>query len=91
MDLINLVQGATLTISGNNNTINGAGVYQGLFVYSGNVTVDNLTITDAVAKGGGGGSGEFGGGGGTGLGGGLFVAAAGNVTLNSVDFPSGAG
>jgi len=46
---------------------NGAGAFRGLFAYSGAATIENLTIYDAVAQGGGGGEG-IGGGGGAGLG-----------------------
>ena len=53
---------------------------------SGNVTVQNLTITEALAGGGDGGSGIAAGGGGAGLGGGLFVGAAATVGLNNVNF-----
>jgi hypothetical protein len=92
---IDLPAGSTLTIAGTNGSgaaqvqpIDGAGAYNGFFVYSGNVTIEDLTIQDAKAIGGAGGSGAEGGGGGAGLGGGLFVAAAAAVTLNSVDFNS---
>ena len=81
----------TLTIDGQGATLDGAGQGRGLFVYSGNVTIDDLTIANAVATGGNGGSG--GGGGGAGLGGGLFVAddvlggaAPSHVTFNNVVF-----
>ncbi len=69
-----------------------AGTFRGLFVYGGNVLVNNLTIASAVATGGTGGyAGNFAGGGGAGLGGGLFVgnpgtAVAATVTLNQVYF-----
>jgi hypothetical protein len=69
---INLSTNSSLVIVGNNHTINGSNVQRGLFVYSGNVTVDNLTLANMVAAGGNGGAGA---GGGAGLGGGLFVAA----------------
>ena len=60
---------------------------RGFFVYSGNVTLENLIITNAVAQGGAGGSGPTaGGGGGAGLGGGLFVGGAADVALNNVSF-----
>ncbi|HEY0909238.1 MAG TPA: Hint domain-containing protein [Bradyrhizobium sp.] len=86
------------TSDGKGITLVGGGLYQGLFVHSGTVSIDNLTITDAVATGdngeaaqrasiggeteGGGG----GGGGGAGLGGGLFVATGADVTLSNVAF-----
>ena len=90
---INLGAGETLTINGNGATIdggavNGVGGHRGLFVYSGNVTINNLTLANMNAVGGAGASG--GGGGGAGLGGALFIAnnhagdasaVAGNVTL----------
>ena len=75
---INLQSGSTLTIEGTNGsggaqvqTINGANAYNGFFVYSGDVTIENLTLQDMKAQGGGGGDQA---GGGAGLGGGLFVA-----------------
>src|SRR5690606_23629161 len=59
-----------MTIDGDGRiTIDGAGSYRGLFVYSGEVRVENLFIENAMAKGGDGGSGgALGGGGGAGLG-----------------------
>jgi hypothetical protein len=94
LDAINIAAGASLTIAGagGGGTLDGANTYNGLFVYSGTVTVENLSIDDAVAEGGAGGSGLSGGGGGAGLGGGLFVAGptqgsgGGNVTLINVAF-----
>jgi hypothetical protein len=63
---INLAQGDTLTIQGNGDTIDGGGSQRGLFVYSGKVTVENLTLANMTATGGNG----FGNaGGGAGLGG----------------------
>jgi hypothetical protein len=92
---INLPTGSTLTIAGTNSsgnaaqieTIDGAGTYNGFFVYSGNVTNQDLTLQNMKAQGG---AGMDGGGGGAGLGGGLFIAAAGNVTLTDVSFSSDA-
>jgi hypothetical protein len=69
LEAINLHAGVSLVIEGG--TINGASAYEGLFVYQGTVTVENLTIENAVAKGGNGGNGGTrgdGGGGGAGLG-----------------------
>jgi hypothetical protein len=94
---INLAAGDTLTIEGNNQVLDGANATNGLFVYAGTVTVDDLTIQNMVAQGGAGGGGsgaaDGGGGGGAGLGGGLFVAgtnaglaSGGNVTLDNVTF-----
>ena len=83
LDAINLAPGNVLTINGNGAVINGAGLERGFFVYSGLVQISDLTIENAVATGGAGGAG---GGGGAGLGGGLFVASAGDVTLDNVEF-----
>jgi hypothetical protein len=88
LDAINLANGSSLTINGLDDgapiTINGGGTERGLFVYSGAVSISDLTIANARALGGAGGGG--GGGGGAGLGGGLFVAAGGAVTLSDVNF-----
>ncbi len=82
---LNLPTDASVTIQGGNFTLNGDGDQRGLFVYSGTVIVDSLTITDMQALGG---AGAGGGGGGAGLGAGLFVASAGVVTLDNVTFSS---
>jgi autotransporter-associated beta strand protein len=91
IDAVNLKGRDTLTINGQGAVLNGADAYRGLFVYSGAVMIENLTIENAVAKGGAG-AGE---GGGAGLGGGLFVAddsadgaAPASVTLSDVVFAS---
>ena len=83
----------SLTINGSGDSLSGADEFRGIFVYSGDVTIENLLIEDAVAKGGNGGAG--GGGGGAGLGGGLYLAddsadgaAPANVTLDDVSFSS---
>jgi hypothetical protein len=54
-----------LTINGGSNTLDGGKAQRGFFVYSGTVTIENVTIENAIAQGGGGGSS---GGGGAGLG-----------------------
>ena len=68
LDAINLASGDKLTIAGANHVIdgsvNGVPTQRGLFVYSGAVTIENLTIENCVAKGGVGGAGGGGGGGG---------------------------
>jgi hypothetical protein len=81
--LLDLHTGVSLNIDGEGDTLDGGGAYRGLFVYSGNVTVQNLTIANALAIGG---AGADGGGGGAGLGGGLFVGSGATVTLNNVSF-----
>ena len=74
-----------LTVNGNNFTLSGASSAapgtSGLFVFSGTVAINNLTISQVTAQGGAGGNG---GGGGAGLGGALFVAAGANVTVTNV-------
>ena len=77
----NLAAGDTLTIHGNGATLDAHG-NPGLFVYSGAVEIDHLSIINATSTGGG----SDGGGGGAGLGGGLFIASGGAVTLDSVTF-----
>jgi hypothetical protein len=84
---VNLASGSSLTVHGNNATIDGGGNQRGFFVYSGAVAIDNLTITNAAAVGGAGGTANGagvqsagGGAGGMGAGGALFVASGGNVT-----------
>jgi autotransporter passenger strand-loop-strand repeat protein len=60
----NLASGVSVTLDGAGYTLNGDTSYQGLFVYQGDVTVENLTITGALAHGGDGGAGhEYDGGG----------------------------
>lgn len=71
--------------TGQNYVINGASQYRGLFVYSGSTSVQNLTITNAVAQGGRGGDGTWAGGGGAGLGGALFVNSGATVTVSNVN------
>ena len=83
---INLAPATHLTIQANGATIDGLGTQRGLFVLSGTVEITNLAIAHTTARGGDGGSGVFGGGGGGGLGGGLFIGAAGAVTLREVTF-----
>ncbi len=83
---INLAVGAHLTLQANGATIDGLGTQRGLFVLSGTVEIANLAIAHTTARGGDGGSGVFGGGAGAGLGGGLFIGAAGAVTLRAVTF-----
>jgi hypothetical protein len=89
---LNIPSNSTVFIDGAHHTIDGGvtqlvnGVptvvptYNGFFVYSGNVTIQDLTVANTVSEGG------SGSGGGAGFGGGLFVAAAANVTLSNVSF-----
>ncbi len=80
---VNLQAGVTLDIKGHGATLDGHNTHQGLFVYSGQVTFEDLTVANTLAKGG---NGIGSGGGGAGLGGGLFVASGGNVVLSDVNF-----
>jgi outer membrane autotransporter protein len=81
-----------VTIVGNNFTLSGNNQHRGLFVQSGTVAINDLTIANAKALGGKGGNGTVdvaldwggGGGGGAGLGGALFVASGANVTVSNV-------
>ena len=81
---INLGSNTSLIINGNGTNLDGAGQYRGLFVFSGDVSIDNLNINHTVAHGGAGGS--PGGGGGAGLGGGLFIGTGAHVTIDNVNF-----
>jgi Bacterial Ig-like domain/Passenger-associated-transport-repeat/Bacterial Ig domain len=83
LDAVNLQAGVTLDIKGHGATFDGHNQRQGLFVYSGQVTFEDLTVANTLAKGG---NGVGSSGGGAGLGGGLFVASGGNVVLSNVNF-----
>ena len=83
---LNLQPGVSLTIDGAGHTLDGAGLYRGLFAYGGDAKIENLAIAGAHAVGGTGGSGLAAGGGGAGLGGGLFVAAGASVAIDGVTF-----
>jgi hypothetical protein len=72
----------TLTIQGNGGVLNGNAQEPGLDVLSGAVTIDNLTIENALTLG----SND----GGFGVGGGLFVGRNTTVTLNNVSFANDA-
>ncbi|WP_164483790.1 MULTISPECIES: autotransporter domain-containing protein [unclassified Polaromonas] len=79
-----------LTINGNGRTLNGAGTYRGFFVGAGNVTINDLTMTNLHAKGGDGGGGYGPGGGGMGAGGAVFVATDASANLNNVSITGNA-
>jgi hypothetical protein len=90
LSAINLHAGVSLDIRGHGYTLDGGGAWRGLLVYSGAVSVEDLTLANMAAIGG---AGAGSGGGGAGLGGGLFVAndaadgaAPGAVTLSNVNF-----
>ncbi|MBW0002391.1 MAG: autotransporter domain-containing protein [Hyphomicrobiales bacterium] len=72
------VNGNNFTLSGANSTANGNSA---LFVFSGTVAINNLTISQVTAQGGAGGNSA---GGGAGLGGALFIGAQANVTVSNV-------
>ena len=70
-------------------TIDGNNQFRGFFVDAGTVTIENLTVARTLARGGNGANATINGGaggGGAGLGGGLFVAAGANATLDNVNF-----
>ncbi len=56
---INLGSGGTLSIDGGGFVIDGASTWRGLFVYSGQVSINNLGVSHTVARGGAGGYGTF--------------------------------
>jgi autotransporter-associated beta strand protein len=60
---INLPTGSTLTIDGAGFALDGGGKYRGFFDYAGGLTLENMTIQNAVATGGAGGTGSAPGGG----------------------------
>jgi hypothetical protein len=73
LEAINLNSGVSLTINGNQATLDGKNEttgqsynQRGLFVYAGTVTIENLTVQNTKAIGG---NGQTGGGGGASLGG----------------------
>ena len=80
---IDVASGVTVTIDGGGFALNGAGKDGGLAVIRGKVTIQDLTIEDAIAKGG---AGSEDSGGGAGLGGGLFVGPTASVALSNVSF-----
>lgn len=80
--------GGTLAIVGAGHTLSGAGSYQGLFVATGTVSIDSLTLANMKAQGGAGGTAHYAGGGGMGAGGALFVGSSADVTLTDVSFSS---
>ena len=80
---LNLQSGVTVTIDGEGHTLDGAGIYRGIFAYAGAITIENLSISRVLAQGG---NSNLGGGGGAGLGGGLFVGSGAQVTLAGVNF-----
>ncbi len=95
---------ASVTVTGNNNTIDANNAGRAFFVQAGTVSISNLTINNAVAQGGDGGNGARlpsagqggGGGGGLGAGAAVFVnqgaaAALTNVTVGNASATGGAG
>jgi hypothetical protein len=48
---------SAVTVNGNGFTLDGGGGQRGFFVFSGNVSINNLTIANAVAQGGAGSNG----------------------------------
>ena len=84
---IDLLSGTTLTIDGATNALDGAHAFRGFFVSAGTVAFENLTVQATKAIGA---AGTGGGGGGAGLGGGLFVGAGGDVSLDAVMFQANA-
>jgi hypothetical protein len=83
---LGVITNNNLTINGDGNKLDGAATYRGFFVGAGgNVTVNDLTMTNLRAKGGDGGSDLSPGGGGMGAGGAVFVATGASASLNNVN------
>lgn len=76
--------GQTISIDGAANTVSGQDASRLFFIGSGDVTIENITLKDGLAKGGDGGDGRGGGGGGAGAGGALFVNSGANVVIENV-------
>lgn len=74
---------ASYTIDGAGITIDGADSYQAFQVASGNVSINQITIQNAISKGGNGGEGYSGGGGAVGGGGALYIHGDTSVTLTA--------
>jgi autotransporter-associated beta strand protein len=72
--------------TGQNYTIDGNNQFRGLFVYSGDSTIQNLTIANTVAQGGN----SSAGGGGMGAGGALFIKDGATATVSGVNFANNA-
>jgi fibronectin-binding autotransporter adhesin len=86
---------ASITIDGGGHTLSGNNQFRGLFIGvptftppALSVTIQNLTIANAVATGGNGGGGSVGGGGGAGMGGALFIANGAAVAVSNVNLIS---
>jgi fibronectin-binding autotransporter adhesin len=78
---------ASVTVIGNNATLDAQGNGRAFFVQAGTVAISNLTIDNAAAVGGAGGTGNGGGGGGgggLGAGAAVFVNSGANVSLTNV-------
>jgi hypothetical protein len=73
---------ASVSINGQNFTLDGGGVQRGFFIYSGSVAIENMTIVNTLAQGGAGGA--PGGGGGLGAGGAIFMGTGSTVNLGNV-------
>lgn len=76
--------GTNITIEGNGHTIS-AGGNNRIFFLNSSATIQNVTLSGGVAKGGNGGDGFNSGGGGLGAGGAIFVNS-GNATVSNVSF-----
>ncbi len=74
----------SVTINGHGFTLDGAGQFRGFFIGSGTTTVNELTMQNLRAQGGGGGIDLIPGGAGMGAGGAVFVATRAEASLNDV-------
>lgn len=73
-----------ITINGAATTVSGQNSSRLFFIASGDVTIQNITLKQGMAKGGTGGDGNGGGGGGGAAGGALFVNSGANVVIQDV-------
>ena len=84
---VNLHSGVSLVINGSNNAmLDGGDTVRGLFAYSGNLTINNVTIQNTVAQGGPAATRASPAAAARVSAADLFVAANANVTLNGVSF-----
>jgi autotransporter-associated beta strand protein len=83
-----IITNGNVTVQGNGTTLDGNAAYRPFFISSGNVRLENLSITNALAEGGRGADGGGSGGGGLGVGAAVFVDSGGRLTVQNVNFQS---
>ena len=83
----NVAGDKSVTINGNGHTINGNALYRPFFSSANTTVINDLTITNCLAKGGSSANAQIAGGAGAGMAGGFFLHGD-NATLNNVNFTS---